>query len=128
VGWGTVPEISEFGADGSLAFDAHFPGGQVTYRAFRGEWEARGPDVPRIATVRNANGSVDVYASWNGSTGVASWRAYGGPTREALVPLKRVARNGFETRIRLAHRPVAVAVEALDSHGRTLARSGPVRT
>jgi hypothetical protein len=128
VGWGTVPEISEFGADGSLAFDAHFPGGQFTYRAFRGQWEGRGPGVPSIATVRNASGSVDVYASWNGSTRVASWRAYGGPTQKTLEPLKRVARDGFETRIRLEHRPDRVAVEALDSHGRTLARSGGVRT
>jgi hypothetical protein len=59
---------------------------------------------------------------------VASWRAYGGPTQKTLEPLKRVARDGFETRIRLEHRPDRVAVEALDSHGRTLARSGGVRT
>lgn len=128
VGWGTVPEISEFGADGSLAFDAHFPGGQITYRAFRDRWNGRGPGLPRIATVRNASGSVDVYTSWNGSTEVASWRVHGGPTRTTLAPLKRVARSGFETRIRLERRPGRVAVEALDSHGRTLARSGSVPT
>lgn len=123
VGWGTVPELTEFGPDGSVRFDAIFPDGQWSYRAYRSAWVGRPAGVPAAVTVRNANGSVDVYASWNGATEVALWRVSGGAGPASLRPLQTAKWAGFETRIRLWHRPARVLVEALDAHGNVLGRS-----
>jgi hypothetical protein len=127
VGWGTVPEVSEFGSDGSLVFDAIFPGGQSCYRAFRAQWAGRAAGRPAVAAAQNANGSIDVYASWNGATRISHWRVDGGDTATALTAFKVMPRSGFETRIRLTRRPRHVAAVALDATGKVLGTS-PVIT
>ncbi|MEY9872059.1 hypothetical protein ABH931_001533 [Streptacidiphilus sp. MAP12-33] len=38
VGWGSLPYLSEFGRGGKLLFDAAFPAGVNTYRAYRFSW------------------------------------------------------------------------------------------
>ena len=40
VGWGNLPYVSEFGADGQLLFNAEFPTGVNTYRAYLQPWGA----------------------------------------------------------------------------------------
>src|SRR5581483_5489283 len=114
VGWGTVPQMTEFAADGTVVFDAALPPGYFSYRAFRSQWPGRAPGSPAAATVRNANGSIDVYVSWNGATGVAQWQVVGGATETSMQPLKMEPRTGFETRIRISRPPAHLAVHALD--------------
>jgi hypothetical protein len=128
VGWGTVPEVSEFGPDGSLVFDATFPGGESSYRAFRTQWAGRAAGRPAVAAVSNANGSIDVYASWNGATRISHWRVDGGETAADFAALKVVPRSGFETRIRLTRRPSHVAAVALDATGTVLGTSPAIAT
>lgn len=38
VGWGSQPWVSEFGRSGDLRFNAVFPAGVVSYRAYRFDW------------------------------------------------------------------------------------------
>jgi hypothetical protein len=38
VGWGSLPYISEFSPSGKLVFNAEFPAGVSTYRAYRLPW------------------------------------------------------------------------------------------
>ena len=38
VGWGIQPYFSEFSASGKLTFNAEFPAGVNTYRAYRLPW------------------------------------------------------------------------------------------
>ncbi|WUH92920.1 arylsulfotransferase family protein [Streptomyces sp. NBC_00433] len=38
VGWGSLPYVSEFGRHGELLFNARFPAGVNTYRAYRFDW------------------------------------------------------------------------------------------
>jgi hypothetical protein len=128
VGWGTVPQVSEFGPDGSLVFDAIFPDGQSSYRAFRAQWAGRASGRPAVAAVPNANGSIDVYASWNGATRISHWRVDGGETATDLAALKVVPRSGFETRIRITRRHSRVAAVALDSTGGVLGTSPVIAT
>ena len=33
IGWGEIPDVSEFSADGRLLFDAHLPAADESYRA-----------------------------------------------------------------------------------------------
>jgi hypothetical protein len=124
VGWGTVPQVSEFSTDGSLVFNAELPAGYSSYRAQRAQWTADPSDKPRVATARNANGSLELYASWNGATRVTHWRVDGGATATLLTPLTTVPRAGFETPIRVARPlPAHVAAVALNAHGEVLGRS-----
>jgi hypothetical protein len=39
VGWGSLPYISQFDASGALVFNARFPDGVNTYRAYRFSWK-----------------------------------------------------------------------------------------
>ncbi|MGH3002700.1 MAG: arylsulfotransferase family protein [Gaiellaceae bacterium] len=128
VGWGTVPQVSEFGADGSLVFNATFPGGQSSYRAFRAQWDGRAAGRPAVAARHSANGSLDVYASWNGASRVSHWQVVGGEVATELERLNVVPRAGFETRIRLAHRPRHVAAVALGATGEVLGTSPVIST
>ncbi|MFF7635635.1 arylsulfotransferase family protein [Kitasatospora sp. NPDC008050] len=41
VGWGSLPYVSEFGRSGELLFNAAFPTGVNTYRAYRFDWHGR---------------------------------------------------------------------------------------
>jgi hypothetical protein len=41
VGWGALPYFSEFSPSGKLTFNAQFPAGFNTYRAYRLPWNAR---------------------------------------------------------------------------------------
>jgi Arylsulfotransferase (ASST) len=38
VGWGSLPYFSQFSANGTLIFNAEFPAGVNTYRAYRLPW------------------------------------------------------------------------------------------
>ncbi len=79
VGYGGVPAISEFAADGSLLFDAHLPYDMSFYRAFRFPWSGRRrPRRRSLASLNNTGEETIVHASWNGATGVASWRVLAG--------------------------------------------------
>jgi hypothetical protein len=42
VGWGALPYFSQFDRSGALVFNAEFPAGVNTYRAYRFFWPGRG--------------------------------------------------------------------------------------
>jgi Arylsulfotransferase (ASST) len=42
VGWGNLPDVSEFDPSGTLVFNAEFPTGVNSYRAYLLPWNARG--------------------------------------------------------------------------------------
>jgi hypothetical protein len=128
VGWGGVPRVTEFTAEGRIVFDAAIRLGD-SYRAYRLGWEGR-PEEPPALAVRPApeGDGVTVYASWNGATAVTEWRVLTGESPGALQPIKTVERLGFETAVELADPGAVVAVEALDGDGNVLARSAAVAT
>ncbi len=53
VGYGGVPAISEYAADGALLFDAHQPYDMSFYRAFRFPWSARPTSPPAVLASLN---------------------------------------------------------------------------
>jgi hypothetical protein len=129
VGWGQVPDFSEFNATGQLLFDAHFPAHTQSYRSFRSPWTGTPTHAPALAVTSEANGARTAYASWNGATLVAAWRVLAGATATSLQPVAEVARSGFETAIALpASAPGPyVRVQALDIGGRVLRSSASTR-
>ena len=128
LGWGQVPDFSEFSPAGGLLFDAHFPAHSQSYRSFRFGWTGTPVHRPSFAFTPAAAGAAGrgiVYASWNGATLVASWQVLAGRAAGALSPIALAARSGFETAVALpATTPGPyVAVQALDSAGHVLGTS-----
>jgi hypothetical protein len=109
VGWGGVPRVTQFTADGKVAFELKLPYGD-TYRAFRLPWSGQ-PDVGPKATVAGDT----VYASWNGDLRVTRWRVDAGGKVLADVPWR-----GLETSIHVSGSDDHISVTALDASGRSL--------
>ena len=127
IGWGAVPEVSEFAKNGSLLFDAHLPPGMSSYRAFRFPWHGHPLQPPAVsARILSTGDSTAVFASWNGATDVASWRVLAGPDANSLKPQATMPDSGFESSITLPEAYAYVAVQALDPTGRLLSTSATV--
>ena len=128
VGWGQVSEISEYGPGGGQIFNASFPLGVSTYRAFRFPWVGRPTTRPSIAVTGGARGHAKVYASWNGATQVRAWRVLGGGAPGKLKPLGATSRRtGFETAVTVRSSPRYFAVQALSANGNVLGTSAPTQ-
>jgi hypothetical protein len=123
VGWGTAPSLTEFAPDGRAVYGAELGG--ISYRANRSVWRARPMWLPDVGTKAGGNGRMTVAASWNGATDVAGWHVLTGETDAGLSVVTTVAREGFETTVRVPKAP-KVAVQALDASGAVLATSKTV--
>lgn len=123
VGWGGLPNITEFDASGRIVFDGSFPKGENSYRAYREDWVGQPVDAPALAVVPGPPGGGVAYASWNGATQVASWRLLSGASAASLAAVATVPRAGFETAIALPAGAGAAQVQALDGAGRVLGTS-----
>ena len=127
VGWGAQPYVSELSRSGALLFDAYFGDGKPpgedadSYRAYRFVWRGHPTDRPVVVVAGDA-----AYASWNGATDVARWQVLAGPAAGQLKPVQTVAKNGFETPIRLKNSAAFYAVKAVSREGRVLGTSEAV--
>jgi hypothetical protein len=122
VGWGESPYFTEFNAAGQTVFDAHLPYPAQVYRSYRFEWNAVPAAVPSIA-LKAAGAATTVYASWNGATGVRSWRVLAGATPAALATVAEVPSGGFETAATVPSAAPVFAVQALGAGGEVLGGS-----
>jgi hypothetical protein len=120
VGWGQVPFISEYDADGKLIFDAAFPIPNMSYRSHLRDWVGR-PRTPPKAAVRVSGGRTTVYASWNGATEVRRWKVLA-DGREVATSDKK----GFETAIDVPNGGTRFEVQALDASGAEIGTSKAV--
>jgi hypothetical protein len=118
VGWGGLPNFSEFNAQGQMTYDAQFPPGESSYRVYREPWAGQPAEPPAVAAT-TSGGSTTAYASWNGATTVTSWELLAGPSPTQLTPAATASRSGFETAITI---PAAAFVEvrALGAPGKAL--------
>jgi hypothetical protein len=125
VGWGQQPYFSEYDRKGRLIFDARFVDENSTYIAMRFRWNGNPNTLPAVAASTRGR-TTTVYASWNGATSLSSWRVLGGSNPNSLRAVGGGRRSAFETAISVGAQRY-VAVEALDSRGRVLKRSGTIR-
>ena len=126
VGWGGIPNITEFNSRGRPVFDARFVGQNSSYRAFRFRWMGTPVTRPSVAA-RVSGRTTTVYASWNGATRVARWHVLGGGSAAALRAVTSGRKTAFETALRLPRSESYVAAQALDAHGHVLGTSKTVR-
>lgn len=126
VGWGQSSYFTKYDRSGRVLFDGHLatggPADGYSYRAFLQQWNGRPTAPPDIAIIRSGSNAT-VYASWNGSTGVADWIVNGGPSPSQMAPLGMAAIVGFETAIGVTAAPQYISVSAADHKNRVLATS-----
>jgi hypothetical protein len=131
IGWGGVPQISEYTQGGALLFDAHLPYPMIFYRAYRHPWQGQPATPPAIvATLNNTSEETIVHASWNGASSVASWRILAGSSAKSLQVQQTVPFSGFETTtiLPMKFKPNGYAeVQALGSSGQVLGTSQVVK-
>jgi hypothetical protein len=126
VGFGSQPWVSEFDSHGKMVFDGRFVDANQSYRAYRYIWTGTPAALPALGT-RTSKGKTTVYASWNGSTQLARWQVLGGSNPSKLSVIASANKAAFETAIKLGSSRTYLAVRALDSHGKVLATSKPVK-
>jgi Arylsulfotransferase (ASST) len=128
IGWGAVPDVSEFAQNGELLFDAHIPPGVSSYRAFRFPWVGHPLQPPAVSAKILATGdSTAVYASWDGATEVASWRVLAGSSPISIKAEATMPDSGFESSTILPEAYAYVSVQALGSSGQLLGTSATVQ-
>ena len=97
VGYGGVPEISEYSAGGALLFDAHEPYEMSFYRAYRHPWSGRPLSPPALLANLNDTGEETiVHMSWNGASEVSAWSILAGTTGGPLAVRATIPDGGFE--------------------------------
>jgi hypothetical protein len=121
VGWGGLPNFTEFDAQGQIVYDAQLPAGENSYRVYRLPWAAQPLEPPALAAI-TSGATTTAYASWNGATTVASWQLLSGSSATTLTPVATVARSGFETAIAVPAAPL-VEVRALSASGKVIGTS-----
>jgi len=125
LGWGGLPNFTEFNAQGQIVFDAQFPAGEFSYRVYREPWSGQPSEPPAIAA-KISGTTMAVYASWNGSTSVTSWQLLTGTSAAHMTPVSTTLKSGFETTIPASSSPF-VQVRALSASGKVLAISKAIK-
>jgi EmrB/QacA subfamily drug resistance transporter len=117
VGWGSQQNFTEYTASGQQILDAYLPFPDITYRALVSRWVGK-PLYPPSGAARTSGGKTTVYASWNGATGVTSWKVLSGGKAVASA-----SKYGFETRIPVPAGYHTFSLEALNSSGKVIGTS-----
>ncbi len=122
VGWGSLPNLTEFNSHGQVVYDAQLPTGENSYRVYREPWSAQPSEPPAIAETTTSGLAATVYASWNGATTATSWQLLTGPDSRHLTVVSTTPWSGFESAIPAP--PAAFyEVRALSASGRVLGTS-----
>jgi len=121
-----VPRFSQYNAEHKLLLDGTMIKGSPSYRAFTLPWTGT-PTTKPLAAARTRTGGATVYASWNGSTALASWAVYAGKSAGALTKVGTARKTGFETAITVKNSGPYFAVQALNHSGSALAESAVVK-
>jgi hypothetical protein len=128
IGWGRALHFSEFSHDGNLLFDGKVPAGNRSYRYFRFPWSGHPTDRPACVAERTSESEVNVYASWNGATGVESWEVLAGAHPGKLESVGSAPRDGFETAMIVQSSDPYIAVQAKGQSGGVLGTTEPINT
>jgi Arylsulfotransferase (ASST) len=126
VGWGEQPYMTEFSASGQTLFEAHIPSPGESYRAYTFPWTGTPATPPSLALAPAHGEASTAYVSWNGATGVSSWRVLAGPNPTQLSTIATATRSGFQTAIPIHSSQPDFAVQALGAASEVLGTSGVI--
>jgi hypothetical protein len=117
VGFGELPNFTEFNAAGKIIYDARLGKNVQDFRTFAFPWSATPAQPPQLAV---SGGTVHV--SWNGATEVASWRLLAGSSASSLAPVSTARSTGFETALS-APSAAYLQAQALNAAGQVIGSS-----
>jgi Arylsulfotransferase (ASST) len=126
LGYGRLPNFTEYSSSGEVLLDGTLGRNVQNFRTYLAPWSATPTSAPSVA-VSGSRGALDVAASWNGATEVASWQVLAGPSPQALTVAASSGRRGFETTIPLRSSAAYVAVRALNGAGAVIGASATVK-
>lgn len=121
IGWGGLPNLTEYDAQGQILYDAQLPAGENSYRVYREPWAGQPSEAPALSATTSGATTI-AYASWNGATTATSWQLLGGASAARLSVLASAPRTGFETTLS-APAAAVVEVRALSASGKVLGTS-----
>ncbi|HEX4186993.1 MAG TPA: arylsulfotransferase family protein [Solirubrobacteraceae bacterium] len=127
LGYGRLPDFTEFGPDGRVLFDATLGRGVQDFSVSLSRWQGRPGTQPSVSVRRLPRERVQVHVSWNGATEVSTWRVLSGRVPQRLAAVATVPRSGFETVILARASEPYLAVQALDRSGAVIGASAAVR-
>jgi Arylsulfotransferase (ASST) len=127
LGYGRLPNFTEFSASGHVLLDATLGRNVQNFRTYLAPWKATPTSAPSIA-VSGSPGALSVAASWNGATEVSSWQVLAGASPASLAVAASAPRSGFQTTIPLRSSAAYVAVRALDGAGAVIGTSATVKS
>lgn len=114
---GDVPLVEEYDEKGACVMSAWYgsaTNGMEGYRGYRSPWVGKPTTKPSVVACESDSGedAAAVYVSWNGASDVQAWKIYAGKNKGSLGVVKTVAKNGFETRMKVEGVSRACAVMA----------------
>jgi hypothetical protein len=123
MGYGGLPNFTEFNGAGRLLLDATLGPDVQSYRTYLAPWSGQPTQPPAIAAQAAAAGMVSVEASWNGATTVSAWEVLAGSSPASMNVVAMQPREGFETTVTITTAEPEVAVAALGAAGQVLGSS-----
>jgi hypothetical protein len=127
VGYGGLPDFTEFDAAGHVLLDGSLGKGVQDFTTYIAPWRGSPTSPPSLAVQRRGAREALLAASWNGATDVVAWRVLEGPAPGRMRPLRSVPKEGFETTVTVPMRSAYVAVQALDAASRVMGASAALR-
>jgi Arylsulfotransferase (ASST) len=125
MGYGGLPNFTEFNAAGKVIFDATLGRNVQDFRTYVSPWTGQ-PTTPPSIAAQSTGATMTVEASWNGATSVASWKVLAGASPSSLAAVATANKTGFETTITATPSAPYVEVVALGSAGQTLGTSAAI--
>jgi hypothetical protein len=127
IGWGQIPAITEFLANGTVVYHAevHFDvetSQAENYRSFKFPWYGVSSESIAVTVWEDSK----VYISWNGDSEVQKWAVWVKDGKH-WKDVKKVKRTGFETVVQVG-RPKVLFIEGINKDGRVLGRSRVLTT
>jgi Arylsulfotransferase (ASST) len=135
LGYGELPNFTEYDGAGRPLLEGTLGENVQDFRTYLSPWSGQPTTPPAIAVQPGPAGSdaVNVQASWNGATEVASWQVVepanlGAGGIKSLTPIATAPRDGFQTTIHVSAAPgTMLAVRALSATDAVLGTS-PLQT
>jgi len=128
LGYGRLPNFTEFDPSGRVLFDATLGRNVQNFRTYLSLWSGRPTSTPSLAVQSHSAGAVTVAASWNGATEVASWQVLAGASPTSLTPAASAPRSGFQTSVAVTPAPAYLAVQALNASGAVIGLSPTIKS
>jgi Arylsulfotransferase (ASST) len=127
LGYGRLPNFTEFDQAGQMLFDATLGPGVQDFSVGESRWTGRPLTSPSVLVTLPARDRLTVDVSWNGATDVERWRVLCGRQPRALVMVAVAPRAGFQTSITATARGRYVEVQALGRSGSVIGAAAAVR-